>query len=187
MSRVLMMLLLAVVSSSATADWLKIYSEDVFSVYAESPSIRKNGSNIKLWQIIDYTKPQNLSNNPLASPIFFSSTKGQFELDCKNEQVRQIYFLYQAGNMGMGRNVSANETPMQWMPVVPDTALQILWKYACIKEFKAAISAKSKQEKASINSQYASDYDAIPASSAVPASKNNLADEWDAIEVKPKQ
>jgi hypothetical protein len=130
MHRIVLMLLLVVVSNSAMAEWVKIYSEDAFAIYVDSSTIRKNGSKVKLWQIVDYSKPQDTA---IIGPAY-SSTKGQFELDCRSEQVNQIYFLLQTGNMGQGRTVVAYEAPKPWLPVVPDTAIQIVWKYACEKK-----------------------------------------------------
>jgi hypothetical protein len=140
MQRIIFIVLLAVVSSSAMADWLKIYGDEKLTVYIDTASIRKNGSKVKLWQLIDYSEPQtDYSRYKLFVIDSYLSTKAQFELDCRSEQSREIYFMFQAAPMGLGRTTYASESPQRWIPIVPDSSVQIIWKYACDKKYRKAV------------------------------------------------
>lgn len=181
MQRIIFLVLLAIASNGAMADWLKIFGDEKLAIYIESTTIRKNGSKVKLWQLIDYSEPQtDYRHYKIFLIDSYLSTKGQFELDCRSEQSREIYFMFQTEPMGSGKTTYASESPQQWIPIVPDSSVQIIWKYACDKKYRATIDAQAKREKVA---QQADDQNAATVSGVPPTSTKSLADEWDAIPV----
>ena len=116
-------------SSSAMAEWVAIDTAVGSTYYANPNTIRKSGSKVKMWTLIDYNTTQVGGTGDK-----FLSLKFQDENDCKEEQSRILYFSWHSKNMGRGDIVYSNAKPdKNWRPVVPDSASESLWKYACGK------------------------------------------------------
>ncbi len=141
MQRIIVLILLAVVSSGATAGgWVKVsYGVNGTTVYADPSTIRKKGSKVKMWVLFDNTK--TYADAP------FLSDKEQDEFDCNEEHSRlSVVFAY-SENMGKGEVVFKNLTPTTWIPIPPDSVSAVLFSYACDKKYRAAIDAQAKREK----------------------------------------
>jgi hypothetical protein len=132
MRKAILMMILAVVSSSAAAEWTAVSSNEKFTVYVESATIRKNGNMVEIWQLFDEKTAETVAG------ITYMSSKDQEEFDCKEKLARPLYSTYHSGNMGRGEIVFTNETPGNsiygnWTPVMPGTIIETLWKFACGK------------------------------------------------------
>ena len=130
MRKVILMLLLAVVSSSAMAEWVAAGSGESSITYADPATISKAGNIVKMWWLDDFKKADTAANGKA-----YMSMKGQDEFDCKREQSRQLNFSFYAEHMGAGEMVY-NETLKhpKWYPVSPGSAGDTLWKIACGKK-----------------------------------------------------
>ena len=133
---ILMVLLLAVVSINAHAEWIAIGINDSGNVYADPSTITKEGNQIKIWTLVDYKMPRVIGKlNP------FMSMKILTEFDCKEKQSRGVSFFAYSGNMGSGKaeNMSGagisyiDANPKKWTPVPPNGTGPALWKFACEK------------------------------------------------------
>ena len=51
MKKLLLTLMLAVVSSSAMAKWVKVSEDKLVTAYADPTTIRKNGDKVKMWAL----------------------------------------------------------------------------------------------------------------------------------------
>jgi len=116
MKKLLLTLMLAVVSTSAMAEWVEVGTTDSYLVYADPTSIRKVGDIVKMRTRVDY-KPVEMVDGKKQKTIIakaISVAWSQGEYDCKNIQFRA-------------------EISYEWTPVTPDSIDEKLWKYACGK------------------------------------------------------
>jgi Surface-adhesin protein E len=125
---ILMILLLAVVSSNAVAEWVAIGTGDGSILYANPNTFRKSGNIIKMWTLTDYNSAREIAGEK------FLSEKSQEAYDCKEEQAKMLYFSWHSENMGKGNVVfTANKPQRDWTPVAPDSIGEVSWKFACGK------------------------------------------------------
>ena len=122
------LLLLAIVSSSATAEWVPVGSNETDTLYIDPSTIRSADNKAKMWALNDYTSTQRLDDR---EP--FMSEKTEYEYDCNGEQTRLLYFTSHSANMAEGEVVDFNVVPGEWTRVLPGSGLAILWKIACAK------------------------------------------------------
>lgn len=129
MYRTIIMMLLAVVSSSAMAEWVEVdTSRRVgLTAYADLTTIRKFGNKVEMWVLYDYRIAQTNARKP------YMSIKGQWRYDCKKEYQQPIYEILLSKNMGKGEVIAKaiyKET-VKWLPVSPDSVGMVYWKLAC--------------------------------------------------------
>jgi hypothetical protein len=130
MRKAIVMMLLAVVSSSAAAEWIVADFNDTSTDYADRTTIRKAGDLVRMWDIADY-KTVNVGPDGKQ----YMSMKRQHEYDCRNEKARTLLLSVYTGHMGGGEVVYSRSDPDdQWEPVPPETMLESLWKVACGKK-----------------------------------------------------
>ncbi len=130
MHKTILMLLLAVVSSSAMAEWVVISDSDDLgiTVYADPSSIRKSGNKVKMWILFDFSSVHEASGTKSLSSMV------QDEFDCKEEQLKTLHFTWYSKNMGRGDVVyTGKKYAKNWTPVYPDSSGKTLWKFACGK------------------------------------------------------
>lgn len=127
MRKGILILLLAVVSSSAMADWVKVGSNETDTLYID-PSIRWTGNTAKLWALNDFKVTQRLHER---EP--FKSEKVEYEYDCKLAQSRLLYFTSHTESMAGGEVADFNVVPGDWARISPNSELEELWKIACGK------------------------------------------------------
>jgi len=126
MHKAILMMLLAAVSSSAMAEWVKVSEDKLVTVYADPTTIRKIGDKVKMWALWDYSTAQEGDSKP------YMSVRIQNEYNCKEETDRQIYATTFSGNMLEG-NTIAMQGGRNWEPIAPRTFGETLWKFACGK------------------------------------------------------
>jgi len=128
MKKLLLTLMLAVVSSSAIAEWVKVGTSDdkTTTIYADPSTIRKSGNRVKMWALWDYSTAQEGDSKP------YMSVRIQNEYNCKEETDRQIYATTFSGNMLEG-NTIAMQGGRNWEPIALRTFGETLWKFACGK------------------------------------------------------
>jgi hypothetical protein len=129
MRKAILMLLLAAVSTSAMAEWVKVGSNETDTLYVDPETIHGAGNNTaKLWALNDFKVTQRLHER---EP--FKSEKAEYEYDCKLAQSRLLYFTSHTESMAGGDVVDFNVVPGDWVPVPPNSGLEELWKIACGK------------------------------------------------------
>lgn len=127
MRKVLLMLLLSVVSSSAMAEWVKVVSNEAGTFYADPTSIIKSSNMVKMRTLHDYKTAIKVAG------AAFLSSEVQEEYDCKEKQSRTLFFSLHSRNMGRGKGVYTDPEPHKWEPVRLGSAREILWDFACEK------------------------------------------------------
>ena len=128
MRKAILMLLLAVVNSSAMAEWVEVGSSKTDTLYFDPSTIRGADNRAKMWALNDFKVTQRLDER---KP--FKSEKAEYEYDCKQTQSRLLYFTSYTESMAGGEVVDFNVVPGEWAPVLPDSGLEALWKIVCGK------------------------------------------------------
>lgn len=131
MNRMILMLLLAVVSSNAMAEWVALgRSNDGDALYADPATIQKNDSKATMWSLLDLKTVETRFGNS------YLSQKNQAEYDCKEEQFRILGSYFFTGHMADGNAVPAIPTPIpdKSAAIPTGSAVEVLWKFACGKK-----------------------------------------------------
>jgi len=126
MGKALLMGLLAVVSSSAVAEWVEIGGNESATAYADRATIEKAGNLVKMWDLLDFKVVQA---RPYGTP--YRSQKTRQEYDCKEARARILDVLRYAENMGGGEEAPADSDPDEWKPARPGSTLAMLRAFAC--------------------------------------------------------
>ena len=119
-------LVLAVVSSSAMAEWVYIgqteKEEPLLTTYADPDTIRKEGNTIKMWILHDF--------NTLR--LDFISARLKEEYDCKEKKQRILFMAFYSGHMGGGETVAIITDPEDhFKPTAPGSLVEAVLKFAC--------------------------------------------------------
>ena len=91
-------------------------------------TIRRNSNLVKMWQFYDYKTVQTVGG------VRFLSAKEQWEFDCAEARSRVLALKEFSGNMGSGTVVYTNSQVGKWIPVMPGSIGQTVWKVACSKD-----------------------------------------------------
>jgi hypothetical protein len=129
MRRPILMILLALISSNAMAQWIQVDHNSEFTTYANHSSIRKHGHFAKMMSMYDYKTVQT----NMTDSFLYRSTQQQGEYDCKKEASRMLASSLHSKKMGKGRVVHYKSRPLEWMTVSPKGIDETLWKIACSK------------------------------------------------------
>src|SRR3990172_4424721 len=128
MRRVILMMLLAVVSNSALAEWVKVGSNEITTIYADSVTVQRMGNMAMMWHLTDFkTAKKDMG-------AMYMSKKDQNEYDCKEEKLRRRAFSEHSKSMGCSEVVYSDSFTTKWKTVPPDSGIEILWKIACAKK-----------------------------------------------------
>jgi len=130
MHKITLVILLAVMSSSAMAEWVEFAEDDeeTLTVYANPTTIRKSGNMVKMWRLTDFKTAQGNTGK------HYMSSKRQDEYDCKEERLRIIALVVYSKNMGKGKVVGSTDNKLyDWFPVTPDSLDETIWEFACGK------------------------------------------------------
>ncbi len=91
------MLLLAVVSSNAMAEWVKVGEIEDTRFYFNHSTIHKEGDKVKMWALMDYKTAKQAIDGKL-----YLSDMSQEEYDCKKVLRRTLYLSTYSKNMRRG-------------------------------------------------------------------------------------
>jgi hypothetical protein len=125
-----LMAFLAVVSTSALAEWTEIEKNNSEGItrYVDVATINKNKNKVRMVNLIDYqTKRDALDDK-------FLSIKIVQEYDCNEVKKRILAFNTYSGNMGKGGALYRDTSPNDWKIVSsPGSSGLMLWEMACAK------------------------------------------------------
>jgi len=125
------LLLLALVSGSASAEWVKLASggNDADTLYTDPAAIRKAGKSVRVWSLVDHR--QALADSFGKSHM---SEKVQWEYDCKEEKRRMLTYATFPEHLGQGKAVYSDSDPGKWEAVSPGADRESIWKLVCGKK-----------------------------------------------------
>ena len=127
-------------SLPAYAEWVAVEKDylapGLQTVYVDPDTIRREGSLVTMWQLIDFKWMQgNAGMGPLGfGPHRFLSTKTHKEFDCAEKRLRLLAFTEFSRRMGTGIAANGYVDTGNWLPVEPESINQALWEVACGKE-----------------------------------------------------
>lgn len=126
--------LLFLSSVPAYAEWVEVEKDYLLpglqTVYVDPESIRREGSLVTLWQLIDFRVMQGSARGPAR----FLSTKTHKQFDCAEQRLRLLAFMECSRGMGTGTPANGYVDKGNWLSVEPDSINQALWEVACGKE-----------------------------------------------------
>ncbi len=141
------MLLLAIVSSKAMAEWMavaKIHSQEspeTQIAYTDPATIHKNGSLVNMVVLVDHQSGLSKESESRLDAIFPSSKgritkswKVQDEFNCTDKKLRMLSYTGYDEHMGNGAIVPNTIVTGEWEPVIPGSTGEALWKFACGKK-----------------------------------------------------
>jgi len=124
MRKIILMMLLAFVSSSAIAEWIKVGGSELFTPYIYLNTINNKVNKAKMWEMYDNNKPRENSKP-------FMSEMAQYEYDCNTVQRRKIVSTFYSGNMGSGELLHTETYNDAFKPISPGMQ-DSLWQLACV-------------------------------------------------------
>jgi Surface-adhesin protein E len=133
MHKVVLMLLLTGMSSTAIAKG-EVEVGNGFGgdkVFAYPDSKKREGNSYKLWDMFNFSTPQNLAGH---SP--YMSKVSQVQYECEEKRMRTLYTNYYSEKDGRGAKVFFEKTStlLHWQPIVAGTAHEALFEFACGKK-----------------------------------------------------
>lgn len=128
MKKYIFAMILMLTSTALMAEWKVISINEESTTYVDTKTIRRNGSQVKMWTLRDYQIPQNEGSGS------YYSSKNQMVFDCKNESFKILGYYDYSGNMGNGNSVDYYIYPNpRSIPIVPKTIVEREWEIACGK------------------------------------------------------
>ena len=122
-------LLLSGMSSSALAEWVRIYGNDQLNAYADAASIRKKGNISKVVSLFDFREERVLKDG---TP--YQSIVRETEFNCKQNQQRMVSFAIYSAKMAKGKIVESGEEPQDWKTVSREQLARDMKKYVCSRD-----------------------------------------------------
>lgn len=126
---ILTVILLSLASMNVMAEWTYLTSNNISDYYVDKSDIRKNGTTVKMWDMVDFKSVQKHPNKKL-----FLSMKEFAEYDCEEVRYANLRLIYFSGNTGEGEVVFSYQYDREWVDIAPDTISKAIWKTACDKK-----------------------------------------------------
>ncbi|MFZ4472171.1 MAG: surface-adhesin E family protein [Limnohabitans sp.] len=121
MKRFLCFLVLTFVGASH-AMWITVTRNEIATVYLDSASIIRSGSNRRVWVVYDLAKPDTAGQQ---------SVKSNFEYDCGESKYKTLSSTSHPNKMGNGPVLKSIEVPAEWRTVSQDNLSRQLFAFAC--------------------------------------------------------
>lgn len=125
MRKIILMIILAGVSSDVLAKWTEINSDGVATQYIDLSRTKRNGDLVKIWTAVDYQEPRKMLGKTFRSVVI------QEEYDCKNELRRTLFVVAKAGGMASGAAVLSDPQVTNWQPTPPGSGGEMFLNIAC--------------------------------------------------------
>jgi predicted Zn-dependent protease len=130
MRKAILMMILAVVSNSATAaEWVKVAETKDDNIYADPATIRREGNMVKMLTMSDFKSADYVAGKRYMSMAL------QYEFDCKEKLSRILALSTYTESMAMGE-ATYNSQITTWTPFSPKSPGETIWKFACEKRIE---------------------------------------------------
>jgi len=126
MFKFILVLSMVALSPSAEAEWMNIYSDENFSIFADTSSISKEGNMATMRSMYDFKVPPAIITDKQAQ-----SETWQKEFDCQTKKFRPLHMALFLENMGKGTAFRVNDEIGSWTPIQVASLNEIEWKVAC--------------------------------------------------------
>lgn len=124
-SRLLLAGALCLAAVTARAEWTVVAENDQIRVYADRATLRRQGSIVTMWSLMDYRQ------NQLGKNGSYLSSKGHDEYDCALRRTRLLLTTEHDGRMGTGKMLGSEPVQGAWEDVTGSGLMGMLWRYAC--------------------------------------------------------
>lgn len=124
-SRLLLVAALGLAATCARAEWTVVAENDQIRVYADRATIRRQGSIVTMWSLMDYRQSQLGKNGS------YLSSKGHDEYDCSLRRTRLLLTTEHDGRMGTGKMLGSEPVEGSWENVADGSLMGMLWRFAC--------------------------------------------------------
>jgi len=121
----LLMFAMVLHSGLAMAGWVPIDSQSSRTTYADVAAARRNGNVVTSWVLIDHNAIQEEAGDS------YLSSKGKWEINCKENTARQVFHVIYPGHMGSGDTIWSGPLNRQFQPIVPGSIGQMLYGASC--------------------------------------------------------
>lgn len=126
MGLVFLLMLLAVVSNSALAEWVKVYGNDKVVAFADPSTFHKRGNIVKISSLFDFR-----AGNVLSDGDSYLSVLRETEFNCKDHLQHMVGYAIYSGSMGKGKVLENGADPQDWKPVSQMNIAHAMWQFAC--------------------------------------------------------
>jgi len=110
----------------AIAQWVKVDTTDPAVIYADPVSRQIQGHQVKMWELVDYRKPQVFAG------ASFRSSRVLREFDCQKREMRTLAFTIFGGPMAQGEVIHSHRVDhANWALVEPYSVGEASFKLAC--------------------------------------------------------
>lgn len=124
MRKTILMILLAVVSIGAMAEWVKVSESDAAFFYIDLATIRRNGDFRRVWEMRDMKKIDKDG---------VMSVRALMEYDCNEERSRILSISEHSEPTLGGKVLLSSDDPSTWRYVAPGTVFESTLKVVCTK------------------------------------------------------
>ena len=125
MRKLLLVLMLIIMSGSATAKWTEAGRSKDLIVYYDPATIRKSGSKAIIWSLHDYKIARG--------QVEYRSVTLESEYDCVKKQSRRLFLSFYQKNMGAGTTIRKYTDPSNWLPISMGSIKESMWRNVCLK------------------------------------------------------
>jgi len=140
MKKLLLMIILTFVSTSAIARWDSVFETDD-GVYFTHHTFKKKKSVIEVWLLYNLKKPQIISDK-----IMYSN-KQLHEYDCDARKVRILAIASYNKKMGAGAVIEMSSEPSKWHHMVPDSTAENILNFQCQRKLPMREQPAQSNEK----------------------------------------
>ena len=127
----LLIILLFLRSVPVSAEWVAVEKDYLLpglqTVYVDPDSIRRDGNQVMILQLIDFKWMQGSARGPTR----FMSTETHKQFDCMGKRLRLLAFTEFSQRMGTGISADGYVDKGNWLSIDPDSINQALWEVAC--------------------------------------------------------
>ena len=124
-------LALAMLAPVAAAGWVRVGGNANVVVYADPAAITRKVNFARMRNLLDFAAPQ--SDRSIGKQPYLS-LREEREYDCGNERYRLLRYSLRAGPMFTGAAVPAKSDDGVWLPMMPASLGEALYKTACAKK-----------------------------------------------------
>ena len=129
MNKLILILILAVVSSNALAEWTLVQTGKESNEFVDPATIQVSGNLAKMWSLTNISK--NIKNIKSGEKAFVVKTVHEY--DCKEHKSRLLFVAWYNDYMGTGRIERSSERPDAKWKIVTSNIRESSWKIACGK------------------------------------------------------
>lgn len=113
------------VALPVSAEWTKASTGEGIDFYIDLDTIRVDGNKRKVWQLMNFSTPQNLNG------VEFSSIRIRGEFDCKEDKSRVLAVTSFPKQFAGGIPIQTSEEANNWKDLAPSSTGWYSLKMAC--------------------------------------------------------